>query len=120
MSALHPEVEPFGIATTVVNPGFFRPELISEKSMVYAEASIDDYDDRRAAQEAWWQGQAGQQPGDPGRLAQAVLRIAEEKPPPRRFIAGADVVALAERKADELRAQADVYRDLSTSMGYDD
>ena len=38
----------------------------------------------------------------------------------RRFIAGADVVALAERKADELRAQADAYRDLSTSLGYDD
>ena len=120
MSALHAEVEPFGIATTIVNPGFFRTELISEKSMVYADASFDDYDDRRAAQEAWWEAQAGQQPGDPAKLAQALLHIADEQPPPRRFIAGADVVALAERKADELRAQADAYRDLSTSLGYDD
>jgi hypothetical protein len=75
--------------------------LISEKSMVYADAAIDDYDDRRAAQEAWWEGQAGQQPGDPAKLAQALLRITDEQPPPRRFIAGADVIALAERKADE-------------------
>jgi NAD(P)-dependent dehydrogenase (short-subunit alcohol dehydrogenase family) len=120
MSALHAEVEPFGIATTVVNPGFFRTELISEKSMVYADASIEDYDERRRAQEAWWEGQAGQQPGDPAKLAQALLRITDEQPPPRRFIAGADVIALAERKADELRAQSDAYRDLSTSMSYDD
>ena len=120
MSALHAEVEPFGIATTVVNPGFFRTELISEKSMVYADASIEDYDERRRAQEAWWEGQAGRQPGDPAKLAQALLRITDEQPPPRRFIAGADVIALAERKADELRAQSDAYRDLSTSMSYDD
>ena len=120
MSALHAEVEPFGIATTIVNPGFFRTELISEKSMVYADASIHDYDARRAEQEAWWEAQAGRQPGDPAKLAQALLEIALETPPPRRFIAGADVIALAERKAKELQAQADAYRDLATAMAPDD
>ncbi len=120
MSALHAEVEPFGIRTTVVNPGFFRTELISEKSMIYANPSIHDYDERRAEQEAWWKAQAGLQPGDPAKLAQALLRIAGGERPPRRFLAGVDAIALAEQKAEDLQAQADAYRDLSTSMAYDD
>ena len=114
------EVAPFGISTTLVNPGFFRTELISEKSMIYAEPSIDDYDKRRARQMAWWPAQAGRQPGDPAKLAQALIEIASAASPPRRFIAGADAVALAEQKIADLRAQIDAYRSLSTSLEYDD
>jgi NAD(P)-dependent dehydrogenase (short-subunit alcohol dehydrogenase family) len=47
MESLHAEVAPFGITTTVVNPGFFRTELLTEQSTNYAEPSIADYDDRR-------------------------------------------------------------------------
>ena len=48
MESLHAEVAPFGINTTIVNPGFFRTELLTEQSTNYAEASISDYDERRA------------------------------------------------------------------------
>jgi NAD(P)-dependent dehydrogenase (short-subunit alcohol dehydrogenase family) len=120
MDALRAEVAPFGITTTIVNPGFFRTELISEKSMIYAEPSIADYDERRAQQMAWWPAQAGKQPGDPAKLAQALIKIASEAQPPRRFIAGADAITLAERKIVDLRAQIDAYPDLSTSCAYDD
>jgi NAD(P)-dependent dehydrogenase (short-subunit alcohol dehydrogenase family) len=119
MDALQHEVAPFGITTTIVNPGFFRTELISEKSMIYAEASIDDYNERRMQQEAWWQGQGGQQSGDPAKLAQALIKIASEEPPPLRFIAGADVIALAERKSEILLAQINGHRDLSINMSFD-
>src|SRR5687768_1829344 len=47
MEALRVEVAPFGIHTTVVNPGFFRTELLSEQSTHYAESSTPDYDARR-------------------------------------------------------------------------
>ena len=47
MESLHAEVAPFGITTTVVNPGFFRTELLTEQSTSYAEPSIADYDERR-------------------------------------------------------------------------
>jgi NAD(P)-dependent dehydrogenase (short-subunit alcohol dehydrogenase family) len=50
MESLHSEVAPFGIATTIVNPGFFRTELLTEQSTNYAEPSIEDYDERRAKQ----------------------------------------------------------------------
>ncbi len=88
MEALAPEVEPFGIHTTIVNPGFFRTELLSKESTSFAEPSVEDYAERGAAQREFWTGQNGQQGGDPAKLAQALLTITGEEPPPRRFIAG--------------------------------
>ena len=49
MESLQPEVAPFGINTTIVNPGFFRTELLTPESTNFAETSIDDYAERRAA-----------------------------------------------------------------------
>ena len=119
MGALEQEVAPFGIRTTIVNPGFFRTGLASPESLVWPEVSIDDYAERSATQREWWQNQDGQQAGDPDKLAQALLTIAAEDPPPRRFIAGADVLALGQRKIDELQQQLDAYRDLSSSLIHD-
>jgi hypothetical protein len=58
----------------------------------------------------------GKQGGDPAKLAQALLTIAAQEPPPRRFVAGADAVALAEQRAADLREQVSALRDLSTSL----
>src|SRR5256712_162592 len=120
MESLQQEVAPFGITTTIVNPGFFRTELLEPASVTYAEASIADYAGNRADQLKWWQAQSGQQPGDPAKLARALVAIAGEEPPPRRFIAGADAIALAEQHVADLQAQIDAYRDLSTSLAFDE
>jgi len=119
MGALDQEVAPFGIHTTIINPGFFRTTLASPESLVWPALTIDDYADRSAAQRAWWAGQDGQQAGDPDKLAHAVLTILDEDPPPRRFIAGADVLALAQRKIDELHEQIESHRELSSSLTFD-
>ena len=118
--ALQPEVAPFGINTTIVNPGFFRTELLTQESTNYAEPSIDDYAERNAAQREFWQGQNGRQSGDPAKLAQALLTIADEEQPPRRFIAGADAIAHAEQKVQDLQQQINAYRDLSSSMALEE
>jgi NAD(P)-dependent dehydrogenase (short-subunit alcohol dehydrogenase family) len=81
MESLAPEVEPFGIQTTIVNPGFFRTELLTKESTNYATPSIEDYAERNAAQRAFWESQNGQQQGDPTKLAQALLTIADEERP---------------------------------------
>lgn len=112
MDSLHPEVAPFGICTTVVNPGFFRTELLTEQSTQYAEASIDDYAARREPLQAFWRSQNGKQ-ADPKKLAHALITIAAQKSPPRRFIAGADAVASAEQKLAEMKAQIEGERELS-------
>ena len=114
--ALEQEVAAFGIRTTIVNPGFFRTGLASPESLVWPEVSVADYAERSAAQRDWWQAQDGHQSGDPDKLAHALLAIAAEDPPPRRFIAGGDVIALAERKIAELQEQIASHRELSTSL----
>lgn len=120
MESLTTEVTPFGIHTTIVNPGFFRTEFLTEASSTYASPSIDDYADRRASYTTFFSDQNGQQPGDPNKLAKALLMITNESQPPRRFIAGADVIDIAEQKIVELKMQINAYRDLSTSMDYED
>jgi NAD(P)-dependent dehydrogenase (short-subunit alcohol dehydrogenase family) len=119
MESLAAEVAPFGINTTIVNPGFFRTELLTEQSTNYAAPSIADYDERRAAQLEFWKGQNGQQSGDPAKLARALITIASQEPPPRRFIAGADAIGTAEQVVADLKAQIDAERDLSTSLSFD-
>src|SRR6266700_1937508 len=120
MESLQQEIAPFGITTTIVNPGFFRTELLEPASVTYADPSIEDYADRTAEQLKWWQAQSGRQGGDPAKLAQALVTIASEEQPPRRFIAGADAIALAEQQVADLQAQIDAYRDLSTSLAFDE
>jgi hypothetical protein len=62
----------------------------------------------------------GQQAGDPAKLAQALVTIAGQDEPPLRWVAGADAVAAAEQKANDLLAQVDAYRELSTNLAHDD
>ena len=112
MESLAPEVEPFGIHATVVNPGFFRTELLTQESTNYAPPSIEDYAERNAAQREFWEGMNGRQGGDPAKLAQALLTLADEERPPFRFIAGADAIAQAEEKLAERQQQIDAFRGL--------
>ena len=119
MESLAAEVAPFGIKTTIVNPGFFRTELLTEQSTNYAAPSIADYDGRRAAQLEFWKAQNGQQSGDPAKLARALITIAGQESPPRRFIAGADAIGTAEQVVADLKSQIDAERHLSTSLSFD-
>jgi len=119
MESLQPEVAPFGITTTIVNPGFFRTELLTPGSTAWAELPVDDYTERDAAQREWWKAQNGRQPDDPAKLARALVTIAGEEQPPRRFVAGPDAIDQAEQKIAALKEQIEAYRDLSTSLTVD-
>jgi NAD(P)-dependent dehydrogenase (short-subunit alcohol dehydrogenase family) len=116
MESLAAEIAPFEIHTTVVNPGFFRTELLTEESTNYAPATIEDYAERNAAMREFWASMNGKQPGDPAKLAQALLTIVDQEQPPFRLIAGADAITVAEQKLAERQQQIDAYRDLSTSL----
>ena len=120
MQSLQAEVEPFGIHTTIINPGFFRTELLTEESTKYAERPIEDYNERRAQQMQFWKGANGQQSGDPAKLAQALITISDQEKPPRRFIAGADAIDTAEQVVAVLQQQINAYRELSISLAHED
>lgn len=119
METLQHDVEPFGITTTIVEPGFFRTELLVEgASTVWADLSIDDYARRTKETIAQWQGMNGQQGGDPAKLAAALVAIADLDDKPLRWMAGADSVASAEGKANTLLAQAQAHPDLSNNLDH--
>jgi len=118
--SLQPEVAPFGIRTMLVEPGFFRTELLTQESTSYAEPTIEDYAERTQQTVTAWKGMNGLQGGDPAKLARALITIASQEQPPRRFIAGADAIATAEQKVKDLQEQIDAFRDLSTNLAYDD
>jgi NAD(P)-dependent dehydrogenase (short-subunit alcohol dehydrogenase family) len=120
MDALTPEIAPFGIKTMLVEPGFFRTELLSPQSTQYAEPSIADYAERAKQTIEAWQGMDGKQGGDPAKLADALVQLAALEEPPARFAGGADAVVVFEQKASDLLAQADAHRALSTNLAHDD
>ncbi|KOF13195.1 oxidoreductase [Ensifer adhaerens] len=120
MEALQTEVGPFGIETMIVNPGFFRTELLTEQSTNYAENSIEDYHERRAAQIVFWRSQNGKQGGDPAKLARALITLADQDKLPRRFLAGSDAIQVAEQKIALLQQQIEAYRELSDSLAIDE
>jgi NAD(P)-dependent dehydrogenase (short-subunit alcohol dehydrogenase family) len=120
MESLTPEVAPFGIRTLLVEPGFFRTELLSQESTSYAEPTIEDYAERTQQTVTAWKGMNGLQGGDPAKLAKALVQLASHNEPPLRGLAGADAVTTAEQKAKTLLSQADAYRELSASLAHDD
>src|SRR4051794_36958012 len=120
MESLAPEIEAFGIRTMLVEPGFFRTELLTPESTQYAAASIEDYAERTDATVAAWKSMNGQQGGDPAKLAAALVQLTALEQPPLRFAAGADAVATFQQKAQELLAEADAHRELSSSLAHDD
>ena len=120
MESLTPEVAPFGIRTMLVEPGFFRTELLTPESTNYAEPTIEDYAEKTKQTITAWSGMNGLQGGDPAKLAKALVQLASQGEPPLRWAAGADAVEDLEQKARRLIAQADAYRELSSSLAHDD
>jgi len=119
MESLTPEVAPFGIRTMLVEPGFFRTELLTEESTNYPEPSIDDYAEKTRQTVTAWKGMNGLQGGDPARLATALIQLASQDQPPLRWPAGADAIRTFEQKAKDLLTQANAYRELSSSLAHD-
>ena len=118
MESLAPEIEPFGISTTVVEPGFFRTELLSKDSTRYAEPSIEDYRDTTTATIEAWSGMSGQQGGDPAKLARALVTLTDLEHPPARWVAGSDAIEAVEGKARQLLAQVEAHRTLSSNLAH--
>ncbi|MET9765680.1 SDR family oxidoreductase [Streptomyces sp. NPDC006372] len=119
MESLHQDIAPYNIRTTIVEPGYFRTELLVDASTTWPEPSIDDYAVRTTATVEAWKSINGQQPGDPTKLAHALLTLADQDQPPLRFVAGADAIEGVTAKAKELLAQAEASRELGGNLGHD-
>src|SRR4051794_11473249 len=120
MESLTPEVAPYGVRAMLVEPGFFRTDLLTPESTSYAQPTIDDYIERTKQTVTAWNGMNGQQGGDPAKLAAALVRLVGSDEPPLRWAAGADAVAALDDKAQTLIKQADAHRQLSPPLAHDD
>jgi len=118
VESLAPEIAPFGVRTMLVEPGFFRTELLTDESTKWPDASIDDYAEKTRQTVTAWKKMNGLQGGDPAKLAKALIQLAGSDEPPLRWPAGA--VETFEKKAKELLAQASAHRTLSSSLAHDD
>ncbi|RNI22665.1 SDR family NAD(P)-dependent oxidoreductase [Rufibacter latericius] len=118
MESLQLEVAPFGIKTTIVEPGYFRTELLEPASTTWPEKSVEDYAERSVMLRSAFEGVNGKQPGDPAKLADALIKISSQNEPPKRWLAGTDAIRDAEKKISELQQQINAYRDLSSSLAY--
>jgi NAD(P)-dependent dehydrogenase (short-subunit alcohol dehydrogenase family) len=90
--AVADEVEKFGIQVTVVEPGFFRTDLLSAANVHWPSHRIDDYAAVEVSAQEMWSPYAGQQPGDPDKLGQVLVQLVGMAQPPRLFVAGADAI----------------------------
>jgi NAD(P)-dependent dehydrogenase (short-subunit alcohol dehydrogenase family) len=113
--SLSKELAPFGLFVTIVEPGPFRTDFLTRESLRFGDGAVGDYDDRRAQIRAAFEQRNGQQPGDPAKLAQAMVRLANEAKPPIRFIAGSFALDAAQVKFAGMRDELDSWRLLSMS-----
>ena len=119
MEALRPEVAPYGITTTIVEPGFFRTKLLEKESTILPALSIPDYAERTRQILPVWEEMNGKQSGDPAKLGRALVTLLDLPEPPARWVAGVDAVRGVTEKADLLRQQASAFLDLSTRLDHE-
>jgi NAD(P)-dependent dehydrogenase (short-subunit alcohol dehydrogenase family) len=113
--SLAQEVAGFGIAVTVVEPGFFRTDFLDGSSVRYGSHPIEDYAEFAAALRENWGARNHQQAGDPPKLGAALVRLASETKPPVHFVAGSDAVGVVEAKIARMREELESWRTLSVS-----
>jgi NAD(P)-dependent dehydrogenase (short-subunit alcohol dehydrogenase family) len=120
MESLNGELSPFGIKTTIVEPGFFRTELlVDDASAIWPDLDIDDYTEAQQQPVAFFKNMNGRQNGDPAKLGAALITVIDMPEPPQRWVAGADAVEGVTAKADLLRTQAHALAGLSTTLDHD-
>ena len=119
MEALSSEVAPYGIMTTIVEPGFFRTKLLEKESTILPALSIPDYADRTRQILPIWEEMNGKQAGDPAKLGRALVTLLDLPEPPFRWVAGADAVGAVSEKANLLREQASAFLELSTTLDHE-
>ncbi|WP_206614015.1 SDR family NAD(P)-dependent oxidoreductase [Paenirhodobacter populi] len=109
------ELKPFGIRTTLIEPGFFRTDFLDASSVSYGDIVIPDYAEYSAAFRVQLDAINHAQAGDPAKLGEAIVTLAASDDLPVRFAAGSDAYGVITDRAARDRAEADRWRDLSVS-----
>jgi NAD(P)-dependent dehydrogenase (short-subunit alcohol dehydrogenase family) len=121
MESISAEVAPFGISTTIVEPGAFRTKPPKDRGRtVFPEIAIEDYAEATKKHIESVKGFNGNEPGHRKKLASAFISIVDMKQPPKRWVAGEDAVEGIAAKGHQLIADATAFSELSTGLAHDD
>jgi NAD(P)-dependent dehydrogenase (short-subunit alcohol dehydrogenase family) len=111
------EVAEMGVKVTNVAPGGMRTDYAG-RSLTVAKARIADYDGAAREAERILAAHAGHEPGDPAKVAAAILKLADMRTPPLRLLLGADALLYATRKLGGLQAEMGEWAPLTLSTGF--
>jgi NAD(P)-dependent dehydrogenase (short-subunit alcohol dehydrogenase family) len=119
--AMAGELAPLGVHVTIVEPGYFRTDFLDGQSLAVAQDRIADYDGTSGAIRQHAQVMNHTQPGNPARLARAILALVNAPQPPLRLALGSDTVARIAEKNREVTRELEAWRALSLSTdGFED
>ncbi|WP_085615802.1 MULTISPECIES: oxidoreductase [unclassified Pseudomonas] len=116
--AMHQELAPLGIKVTVVEPGFFRTDFLDDQSLVKTALELPDYAATVGVMRYYAEAANHAQPGNPAKLAEALLALANAANPPLRLALGSDAVARIEAKNSAVEQELAQWRDLSLSTDF--
>lgn len=116
--ALHAELKPLGIHATVIEPGYFRTDFLDASSLVVGKQVIDDYDQTSGNVRRFAVGMNHNQPGDPEKLAKALVTLADAQDPPMRLPLGTDTLKAIADKNAYVAAETQAWRELSASTDF--
>jgi NAD(P)-dependent dehydrogenase (short-subunit alcohol dehydrogenase family) len=113
--ALALELKPLGVRATVIEPGFFRTDFLDARSLSVSPSQIDDYADTAGAMRSFAATANHAQPGDPSKLARALMTVVDASDPPLRMPFGSDAVRRIETKNAFVAQELARWRDLAVS-----
>jgi len=113
--AVADEVEKFGLKVTVVEPGFFRTDLLDAANVKWPSNRIADYAAHEVSAQEMWSPYAGQQPGDPDKLGEVLVKLTGMEAPPRLFVAGGDAIEMIAPAVQARLKAVHAFEDLSKS-----
>ena len=111
------EVAPFGIRVTAVEPGAFRTDWAT-RSMQESATPLADYADTVGARKELIKLVGDKLPGDPRRIADAVLMLAAHDDPPLHLLLGRDVLAAFRQKLTEWEASIDAWESVTKDVNF--
>lgn len=111
------EAAPFGVKVTIVEPGGIRTGW-AEGAAEPSGPITPDYESTVGAWQRRFAEYAGNEPGDPDRMARAIIRAVEADEPPRRLLLGSDALGIAIESEEARLTQARKWADVSRSTDY--
>ncbi|MBZ4041438.1 SDR family NAD(P)-dependent oxidoreductase [Flavobacterium hibisci] len=116
--SLAAEIKPFGVHATIVYPGYFRTDFLKDTSLLLPENPIEEYKEVRQSENAHKEGINGNQPGDPVKLAEALIKVSQDENPPLHLFLGEDAFNMANQKIASVQGELSQWKTVSVSTGF--